>query len=148
MFEGFRRRRRVLGILALVVRCFAVLAVLTLLVSGCGVFSSNGPDKAAEAFLTAWSAGDVPAAAAQTDDPKSAADLLAAIRARGYRFITLADATADPAYQMDDTYTGALGTSWIFRWAKTQGRPDTFYFGEPQTPRWVVDLAGVSLPVE
>ena len=62
------------------VRCLALLAVLTLLVSGCGVFSSNGPDKAAEAFLTAWSAGDVPAAAAETDDPKSAADLLAAIR--------------------------------------------------------------------
>jgi peptidoglycan/xylan/chitin deacetylase (PgdA/CDA1 family) len=75
-------------------------------------------------------------------------DLLAAIRARGYRFVTLADATADPAYRLDDTYTGALGTSWIFRWAKTQGRPDTFYFGEPQTPQWVVDLAGVSLPVE
>ena len=62
------------------VRCLALLAVLTLLVSGCGVFSSNGPDKAAEAFLTAWSTGDVPAAAAETDDPKSAADLLAAIR--------------------------------------------------------------------
>jgi peptidoglycan/xylan/chitin deacetylase (PgdA/CDA1 family) len=75
-------------------------------------------------------------------------DLLSAIRARGYRFVTLDEATADPAYRLDDTYTGALGTSWIFRWAKTQGRPDTFYFGEPQTPQWVVELAGISLPVE
>ena len=74
--------------------------------------------------------------------------LLSAIRARGYRFVTLADATADPAYRHDDTYTGALGTSWIFRWAKTEGRPETFFFGEPSTPQWVVDLAGVSLPVE
>jgi len=38
----------------------------------------------------------------------------------------------------------ALGTSWIHRWAKTEGRPETFYFGEPRTPKWIVDLAGVS----
>jgi peptidoglycan/xylan/chitin deacetylase (PgdA/CDA1 family) len=78
----------------------------------------------------------------------SCTDLLAAFRARGYRFVTLDEATSDPAYRLDDRYTGALGTSWIFRWARTQGRPETFYFGEPRTPRWVIDLAGVSLPVE
>lgn len=74
--------------------------------------------------------------------------LLSAIRARGYRFVSLAEATADPAYRRPDTYIGALGTSWIFRWAKTGGRPDTFFYGEPSTPQWIVDLAGVSLPVE
>lgn len=74
--------------------------------------------------------------------------LLSAIRKRGYRFITLTEATNDPAYRRADTYTGALGTSWINRWAKTEGRPDTFYFGEPHTPKWIVDLAGISLPVE
>jgi len=70
--------------------------------------------------------------------------LVAAIRARGYRFISLAEATSDAAYRRPDTYTGALGTSWIHRWAKTEGRPETFYFGEPRTPKWIVDLAGVS----
>jgi len=70
--------------------------------------------------------------------------LIAAIRARGYRFVSLAEATSDPAYRRPDTYTGALGTSWIHRWAKTEGRPETFYFGEPRTPKWIVDLAGVS----
>ena len=74
--------------------------------------------------------------------------LLSAIRARGYRFVSLAEATTDPAYRRADTYTGALGTSWIFRWAKTEGRPDPFFYGEPSTPQWIVDLAGVSLPVE
>ena len=74
--------------------------------------------------------------------------LLSAIRNRGYRFVTLAEATRDPAYRRPDTYTDALGTSWINRWAKTEGRPETFYFGEPPTPQWIVDLAGVSLPVE
>jgi hypothetical protein len=74
--------------------------------------------------------------------------LLSAIRARGYRFVSLAEATTDPAYRRADTYTGALGTSWIFRWAKTEGRPETFFYGEPRTPQWIVDLAGVSLPVE
>lgn len=71
-------------------------------------------------------------------------DLIGAIRARGYRFVTLADATSDAAYRRDDTYTGVLGTSWIHRWAKTEGRPDTFHFGEPRTPAWIIALAGVS----
>lgn len=70
--------------------------------------------------------------------------LISAIRARGYRFVTLAEATNDAAYRRIDTYTGALGTSWIHRWAKTEGRPDAFYFGEPSTPQWIIDLAGVS----
>ena len=70
--------------------------------------------------------------------------LITAIRARGYRFVTLGEATDDAAYRRTDTYTGALGTSWIHRWAKTEGRPEAFYFGEPRTPKWIIDLAGVS----
>src|SRR3954453_15032238 len=69
-----------MGILARVLRCLALVAALTLLVSGCGVFSTSGPDKAAAAFLTAGSTGDVAAAAAVTDDPTSASDLLTATR--------------------------------------------------------------------
>jgi cell division protein FtsI/penicillin-binding protein 2 len=69
-----------MGILARVVRCLALIVAFALLVSGCGVFSTSGPDKAAAAFLTAWSTGDIAAAAAVTDDPASAADLLTATR--------------------------------------------------------------------
>jgi len=74
--------------------------------------------------------------------------LIAAIRTRGYRFVALAEATNDAAYRRTDTYTGALGTSWIHRWAKSEGRPDTFFFGEPETPKWVIDLAGVPASFE
>jgi len=74
--------------------------------------------------------------------------LIAAIRTRGYRFVTLAEATNDAAYRRTDTYTGALGTSWIHRWARTEGRPDAFFFGEPETPEWIIDLAGVPASFE
>jgi peptidoglycan/xylan/chitin deacetylase (PgdA/CDA1 family) len=73
----------------------------------------------------------------------SCIELLAAIRARGYRFVTLDEATRDPGYRHADTYTGATGTSWIHRWARTEGRPAAFYYGEPRTPQWIIDLAGV-----
>jgi beta-lactamase class D len=53
-----------------------VLAVATMTpVTGCGVFG-GGPEAAAQAFLEALTAGDVPAAAALTDDPAAAAELL------------------------------------------------------------------------
>ena len=66
-----------------------------------------------------------------------------AIRARGYRFIDLDTALADPAYRREDGYTGAYGPSWIHRWAIAEQRPREFFAGEPETPRWVMDLAGV-----
>jgi peptidoglycan/xylan/chitin deacetylase (PgdA/CDA1 family) len=75
-------------------------------------------------------------------------DLLSAINAQGYRFVTLAEAASDPAYLHADSYTGTLGTSWIHRWAKTEGRPDTFFFGEPPTPEWISELAGVPASFE
>ncbi len=72
----------------------------------------------------------------------ASAALLSAIRARGYRFVTLAEAASDAAYGRPDTYVGPLGTSWIHRWARTEGRPETFFFGEPKTPAWISELAG------
>lgn len=75
-------------------------------------------------------------------------ELVAAIRARGYRFVTLDDATSDPSYRHPDTYTGELGTSWINRWAKTEDRPATFYGGKPRTVEWVMMLAGVAAGAE
>ena len=69
--------------------------------------------------------------------------LVAGVRARGYRTVTLAEAMRDPAYARDDAYTGAWGPSWLHRWAIGEKKPREFFTGEPATPRWVLDLAGV-----
>ncbi len=69
--------------------------------------------------------------------------LVAAIRARGYEFITLETAMKDPAYQRKDAYLGKWGPSWIHRWATGEGRPKEFYEGEPVTPAWVLVMAGI-----
>ena len=69
--------------------------------------------------------------------------LVEAIHARKYRVVALEDVLADPAYQRPDGYTGAYGPSWIHRWAIADGKPRDFFAGEPETPRWVMQLAGV-----
>lgn len=69
--------------------------------------------------------------------------LVAGLRARGYRFVDLDEALRDPAYQRPDTYTGAVGTSWLHRWAMAAGKPWTFWDGQPTSPKWILDLAGV-----
>ncbi|MBV9920431.1 MAG: penicillin-binding protein, partial [Pseudonocardia sp.] len=99
------------------VRCLSLVAALALLVSGCGFFS-NGPDKAVTAFLVAWSAGDVPAAAAATDDPEAAADLLTAARtALAPAGLTatlgqLREATDRATASVDVTWDLGQGRSW------------------------------------
>jgi peptidoglycan/xylan/chitin deacetylase (PgdA/CDA1 family) len=71
------------------------------------------------------------------------ADLSARMKRRGYRYIALAEAVADPAYGHADAYRGGAGISWIHRWAMAEGKPKDFYAGEPEVPRWILDLAGV-----
>lgn len=71
------------------------------------------------------------------------AELIAGIKRRGYRFVTLDDAMRDPAYAREDGYHGRYGPSWLHRWAMAEKRPKTFYDGEPVVPKWVMDLAGV-----
>ena len=70
-------------------------------------------------------------------------DLVAGLRARGYRFVDIDEAMRDPAYRRGDEFTGALGTSWIHRWAIAAGKSWKFYGGEPTSPQWVVDLAAL-----
>ena len=62
-------------------------------------------------------------------------DVIALIRKRGYRFISLGDALSDHAYSLPDTYVGE-GTSWLDHWAITQGKPP---LGAPQFPAWVIE---------
>jgi peptidoglycan/xylan/chitin deacetylase (PgdA/CDA1 family) len=71
-------------------------------------------------------------------------ELLAAMRRRGYRFITLEEAMRDPAYARADTYTGPAGITWLHRWAMAEGKSGAFFKGEPTVPDWVNQLAGVS----
>jgi peptidoglycan/xylan/chitin deacetylase (PgdA/CDA1 family) len=48
--------------------------------------------------------------------------LLASFRKRGYRFVSLETALADPAYATPDRYVGPVGPSWLHRWAIALGK--------------------------
>jgi peptidoglycan/xylan/chitin deacetylase (PgdA/CDA1 family) len=69
--------------------------------------------------------------------------LVAMMKKRGYKFITLEEALTDNAYRSTDTTTGDYGISWIDRWALTRNVPAGFFKGEPRTPAFVLKLAGV-----
>jgi peptidoglycan/xylan/chitin deacetylase (PgdA/CDA1 family) len=69
--------------------------------------------------------------------------LAAMMRARGYRFVSLAEALEDPAYASLDTWVGAGGISWLDRWALAAGKTREFFQGEPRTPQWVLDAAEI-----
>lgn len=69
--------------------------------------------------------------------------LLERLRKRGYVFVDLDTALADPAYRHDDGYRGRGGISWLHRWAMAENKPRAFYEGEPVVPQHVLDIAGV-----
>ncbi len=55
---------------------------------------------------------------------------------RGYKIIPLSEALKDPAYSLEDGYTGRNGISWIHRWAAGKGMKIVF---EPGEPKWILD---------
>jgi peptidoglycan/xylan/chitin deacetylase (PgdA/CDA1 family) len=65
-------------------------------------------------------------------------DLLARLRARGYDFVPLRQALADPAYATPDRYIGKNGPSWLHRWSVALGKPMRLR-DEPDPPQWVLD---------
>jgi len=65
-------------------------------------------------------------------------DVLARLRARGYRFASLPAVLADSAYRSPETYVGLSGMSWLIRWAETRGIRIP---NEPREEAWVSDLA-------
>jgi hypothetical protein len=56
------------------------------------------------------------------------------MEARGYRFITLADALSDRAYTSPDTYVGDWGISWLHHWEVSTGRKRS---PSPDPPDWI-----------
>lgn len=70
--------------------------------------------------------------------------LVAGVQARGYRVVALEEAMQDPAYARGaEGYDGRSGPSWLHRWAIGEGKGREFFAGEPETPAWVLALAGV-----
>lgn len=66
--------------------------------------------------------------------------LLAKIEQRGYRFVSLEEALADPAYSTPDQYIGPDGISWLNRWKIAFGKPPD-YQHNPDPPKWVIQMS-------
>lgn len=60
--------------------------------------------------------------------------LAAALKQRGYRFVSVAEALEDPAYRLRDEFVGAPGNSWFNHWDITAGRPPV---PTPKPPEWI-----------
>jgi hypothetical protein len=56
---------------------------------------------------------------------------------RGYRFVSLDEALADPAYATPDRFVGTAGISWIDRWRVFFGQKAD-YEHDPDPPEWVM----------
>lgn len=66
-------------------------------------------------------------------------ELLERLVQRGYKFVTLDKAMADPAYETKVTYITKHGPTWLFRWAQSKGLKLDFS-GDPDPPKWVLDM--------
>lgn len=65
--------------------------------------------------------------------------LLKRLETRGYRFITLEEAMADPAYRTPDTLVSDYGPTWLWRWTKSLGMNVSFA-ADPDVPAWIMEL--------
>ena len=65
--------------------------------------------------------------------------LLTRLEQRGYRFVTLSEATKDAAYATPDEFVGTSGPSWLHRWRIAKKLPPRLK-DEPDPPQWVMDL--------
>ncbi len=66
-------------------------------------------------------------------------ELLDRLERRGYRFVTLDEAMANPAYQTKDSTVSRNGPTWLWRWMKSMGLNISFR-DDPEPPQWVLDL--------
>lgn len=70
--------------------------------------------------------------------------LLGDLKDRGYRFVTLEEALKDPAYQMEDRFTGRGGITWLHRWCIGEGKRDLILPNEPEASPFVMDASGLA----
>lgn len=68
------------------------------------------------------------------------ARILTNLERRGYRFISLDQALADPAYSTPDHYIGPAGFSWLIRWKLAFGQKADWQ-DEPNPPEWVSNMS-------
>jgi peptidoglycan/xylan/chitin deacetylase (PgdA/CDA1 family) len=67
--------------------------------------------------------------------------LLERLEKRGYSFVSLDEALADPAWKSPDGYVGPHGPSWLHRFAAARGEDVKALFrAEPEAPKWVAEL--------
>ena len=66
-------------------------------------------------------------------------EMIARLRARGYRFVSLNEALEHRAYRLKDGYAGRAGVSWLHRWAVGLGQPNRFR-EDPDPPKFIIDL--------
>jgi len=67
-------------------------------------------------------------------------ELLTRLERRGYRFISLDQALADPAYATRDLFIGPEGFSWLIRWKLAFGQ-EADWQNEPDPPEWIVKMS-------
>jgi cell division protein FtsI/penicillin-binding protein 2 len=124
-------------------RTAALLAALGVLsgVAGCGLFEGDGPGETLDAFLSAWSAGNDVAAAALTDDPAAAGEVLAAARA-ALSPVGLV-ATAGQVREATERATASVDVRWDLGSGRIWSYLDELELVEaPDTERgWVVHWA-------
>jgi hypothetical protein len=65
-------------------------------------------------------------------------ELLDVMRKRGYRFVSLEKALADPAYSLPDAYVGRKEPAGLITGPSRWGKPPQ---GAPVFPQWVIDRA-------
>ena len=65
--------------------------------------------------------------------------MIAMMKKRGYKLISLKEALSNKAYKMEDKFTGRAGISWLQRWSLTQKHKTTIeeFKLEPKLPEYV-----------
>jgi peptidoglycan/xylan/chitin deacetylase (PgdA/CDA1 family) len=66
--------------------------------------------------------------------------LLTRLEKRGYKFVSLDEALADPAYATPDLFIGPQGISWLTRWKLAFGQKAD-YENDPDPPKWVLQAS-------
>lgn len=64
--------------------------------------------------------------------------MLERMSSRGYGFVSMEEAMADPAYDTPDEYRAKWGVSWLHRWRVGLGLPNLLR-EEPEPPTWLIE---------